>query len=73
MAREKPGGGVDSTPPAEIGLRSDNVCGLDIQQIIEYQYVEINPPPDDKKFTNHTIFSQKIPKYSKQKVKNLES
>ena len=31
-----------------VSLRFDNACGLDIQQNIEYQNVEMDPPPDDE-------------------------
>ena len=31
-----------------VSLRFGNACGLDIQQNIEYQNVEMDPPPDDE-------------------------
>ena len=53
-----------------VSLRFDNACSLDIQQNIEYQNVEMGPPPDDENAPGIRSLVEKYRKYSKQTLKN---
>ena len=43
-----------------VSLRFDNACGLDIQRTVEYQNVEMDPPPNDE---NAPVIRSLIEKY----------